>query len=174
MWSNSRVDPDRNANTFFSDDSGGDDSNSSASDSDKLEGYPRGPRSVYRNSLRLSRKWVHKGAVSNNRLLRKPQFAALATSPCGCMFAAACKGSDEVIVWLRRRNMPSQGKPWEQGARAATGMDSLSGSTTGGEGEWNFQPATVLAHPGPLAQVVWGRGPGAQQDYLLTLGEDGM
>ncbi|CAN0106581.1 unnamed protein product [Laminaria digitata] len=101
------------------------------------------------------------------------------------MFAAACKGSDEVTLWLRRRSMPTQGKPWENSQYGSSQMQGYpmaqhqqqagggAGSGGQGEGPWTFQPATVLATGGPLAQVVWGRGPGAQQDYLLTLGEDG-
>ena len=61
------------------------------------------------------------------------------------------------------------GYPMAQQQQAGGG----AGSGGQGEGPWTFQPATVLATGGPLAQVVWGRGPGAQQDYLLTLGEDG-
>lgn len=206
VWSNNRAVPNANANSFSSDESG--------SDEDSVDSYAGGgggrgrrgsgtrgggsgeggatahgnasvpPRSVYRNSLRLSRKWVRK-SVSAGRLLPPPNFVALATSPCGCMFAAACKGSDEVTLWLRRRNMPTQGKPWENsqyGGSQVQGypmaqhqQQAAGGAGSGGQGEgpWTFQPATVLATGGPLAQVVWGRGPGAQQDYLLTLGEDG-
>lgn len=85
--------------------------------------------------------------------------------------------------------MPAQGKPWEAygGGGGGSGDGSVTFSVSGAgrerggnneedqlsEGPWNFQPATVLKSNGPLVQVVWGRGPGAQQDYLLTLGEDG-
>ena len=192
--------PNANANSF-SDESGSDE-DSVDSYAGAGRGYGRGrrsfgeggstedkhapapPRSVYRNSLRLSRKWVRK-SVSAGRLLPPPHFVALATSPCGCMFAAACKGSDEVTLWLRRRNMATQGKPWENSQYGSSQMHgypmaqyqqrAAGGAGSGGQGEgpWTFQPATVLATGGPLAQVVWGRGPGAQRDYLLTLGEDG-
>lgn len=210
VWSNNSAVPSANANTFSSDESGS--SGSSDGDSSGEEETPPlhggassssgfGPRSVYRNSLRLSRKWVRKGTSGDHPPGRPPRptnFVALATSPCGCMFAAACKGSEDVTVWLRRRNMtssppPPQRKSWEThgsgggvGARGGgAGIVSIPGSAArrggrggkeeekGGEGPWNFQPATVLNSSGPLVQVVWGRGPGAQQDYLLTLGEDG-
>lgn len=212
VWSNNSAVPSANANTFSSDESG----SSGSSDEEASVGGGRGgagetpsrrgstsafgARSVYRNSLRLSRKWVRKGgggSSAGGRVLRPPAFCALATSPCGCMFAAACKGSEDVTVWLRRRSMPATapggpggpGKPWEahgggdagprNGSAAAVyaagaggrGIGSLEQQRVGGP--WNFQPATVLNNEGPLVQVVWGRGPGAQQDYLLTLGEDG-
>lgn len=212
VWSNNSAVPSANANTFSSDESG----SSGSSDEEASVGGGRGgagetpsrrgstsafgARSVYRNSLRLSRKWVRKGgggSSAGGRVLRPPAFCALATSPCGCMFAAACKGSEDVTVWLRRRSMPATapggpggpGKPWEahgggdagprNGPAAAVyaagaggrGSGSLEQQRVGGP--WNFQPATVLNNEGPLVQVVWGRGPGAQQDYLLTLGEDG-
>lgn len=99
------------------------------------------------------------------------------------MFAAAPEGSADVTVWLRRRNVPAQGKPWDiyggSGGPANGSSEGVmvagdsEGDARGGAGAWNFQPATVLNNDGPLVQVVWGRGPGAQQDYLLTLGEDG-
>lgn len=195
--------PSANANTFSSDESGSSSGSSDEEDasggggetpSRRLSSSAFGSRSVYRNSLRLSRKWVRKGTGgggggggSSERPLGPPTFAALATSPCGCMFAAACKGSEDVTVWLRRRSMPARRKPWEargggdagarNGSVAASAAGAGRGSGTNGEqrsdGPWNFQPATVLNNDGPLAQVVWGRGPGAQQDYLLTLGEDG-
>ncbi|CAN0368794.1 unnamed protein product, partial [Ectocarpus sp. 12 AP-2014] len=127
---------------------------------------------------------VRKGGVSSDRRLqRHPGFVALATSPCGCMFAAAYKGTDEVTVWLRRRNMPGYGKPCGANGRGdarngsaapVAGLGAEGGEVaTDDDGAWNFQPATVLSNDGPLVQVVWGRGPGAQQDYLLTLGENG-
>ncbi|CAN0128419.1 unnamed protein product, partial [Ectocarpus sp. 12 AP-2014] len=99
------------------------------------------------------------------------------------MFAAAYKGTDEVTVWLRRRNMPGYGKPCGANGRGdarngsaapVAGLGAEGGEVaTDDDGAWNFQPATVLSNDGPLVQVVWGRGPGAQQDYLLTLGENG-
>lgn len=208
VWSNNSAVPSANANTFSSDESGS--SGTSEGDSSGEEETPPlhgassssgfGPRSVYRNSLRLSRKWVRKGVSGDQHPGRPPRptnFVALATSPCGCMFAAACKGSEDVTVWLRRRNMPSsppppQRKPWETygsggggpreggaeivsvpGSAARHGGGGGKEEENGSEGPWNFQPATVLNCSGPLVQVVWGRGPGAQQDYLLTLGEDG-
>lgn len=176
VWSNNGAVPNANANTFSSDESDSDgDSAASAGEASTNEANYFGPRSVYRNSLRLSRKWVRK-AVAAGRQSSAPQFAALATSPCGCMFAASCEGSSELTVWLRRRNMPAQGKPWEMGFGNGGGIFS-AGATAAveprGDGPWSFQPATVLAHDRPLVQVVWGRGSGAQQDYLLTLGEDG-
>eukprot|EP00752_Nemacystus_decipiens_P003935 g3603.t1 len=213
VWSNNSAVPSANANTFSSDESGSSassDEEASAGEGEGEGGGGRTPsrrgstsafgaRSVYRNSLRLSRKWVRKGGAGSSagRLLRPPAFCALATSPCGCMFAAACKGSEDVTVWLRRRSIPAAaaatdpGKPWEahgggnaRGARNGDSAAAVSAAAAGGRGSgsveqqrihgpWNFQPATVLNNEGPLAQVVWGHGPGAQQDYLLTLGEDG-
>lgn len=201
VWSNNSAVPSANANTFSSDESGtsgtsdDDSSGEEKSQENRRSSSAFGPRSVYRNSLRLSRKWVRKGISgeqSSGRPPRPNNYVALATSPCGCMFAAVCKGSEDVTVWLRRRNMPPvHPKPWDAygggggGSREAANTFSVSGAASGGgargsngkekrsEGPWNFQPATVLNNNGPLVQVVWGRGPGAQQDYLLTLGEDG-
>lgn len=174
MWSNSRGVPSANANTFSSDESDGS-SSEDASANDGEEKPSGAPRSVFRNALRLSRKWV-RNRVAADSVGPAPRFVALATSPCGCMFAAACKGSDEVIVWLRRRNMPLQEKPWDDEEKRETERVAGGRGRHGRnrpEGLWNFQPVTVLAHDGPVVQVVWGRGSGAQQDYLLTLGEDG-
>lgn len=202
VWSNNSAVPSASATTFSSDESGS--SGSSDDDSSGGETAPQrrgsssafGPRSVYHNSLRLSCKWVRKGASGEESSRRPPNptnFVALATSPCGCMFAAACEGSEDVTVWLRRRNVPSaQRKPWEAygggggGSREGAGNVYMSGAAAAGrgggggfneekksEGPWNFQPATVLNVSGPVVQVVWGRGPGAQHGYLLTLGEDG-
>lgn len=182
MWSNSRAPASLDAVSFSSDESAGEDEDDGASGGEEEEAHShhrRTPRPTYRNSVHLSRKWVRKSA-SSGRLLPPPQFTALATSPCGCMFTAACKGSDELIVWLRRRNLPEQGKPWNGNAGGGRGGRGASSSRNGvaaggeeGEGLWNFQPTTVLAHGGQVAQVVWGRGAGTQQDYLLSLGADG-
>lgn len=54
-------------------------------------------------------------------------------------------------------------------------IQNTSSGSTGGlrGGHWDYQPASVLAHDSHLTQVAWGRGPGNQQDYLLTLEESG-
>lgn len=172
MWSNCSLPADATATIFSDDESTGD---------DDVPHHPRGhpaggPRETrtrtiaYRNSLHLSRKWVHTGA-GKTPFTPAPQFVAIATSPCGDMIATAHTDTDEITVWLRRCNVPSRGeKPWEMRA-SLSGEGRDKGSS--GEGSWNFQPATVLPHSGPVVQLVWGRDLGSQQDYLLTLGEDG-
>lgn len=110
------------------------------------------------------------------------------------MFAAACEGASDVIIWLRRSNLASRSQDGEMRSRdcgvgsgsvsAVTGKSTRTMTSTRGPhttfatagltaDAWDFQPATVLAHEGALVQVAWGRGPGNQQDYLLTLEEDG-
>lgn len=172
VWSNCSLPADATAMIFSDDESTGED-DAPHHPRGHLAAGPRGTRTrtiAYRNSLRLSRKWVHTGA-GKTRFGPAPQFVAIATSPCGHMIATAYTDKDEIMVWMRRSNVPPRGgKPWEMRA-------SLSGEgrekRSSGEGSWNFQPATVLPHSGPLVQLVWGRDPGSQQDYLLTLGEDG-
>lgn len=172
MWSNCSLPADATATIFSDDESTGED-DAPHHPRGHPAGAPRGTRTrtiAYRNSLRLTRKWVHTGA-GNTPSTPASQFVAIATSPCGHMIATAFTGKNEITVWVRRSNVPTRGgKPWEMRA-SLSGKGREGGSS--GEGSWNIQPATVLPHSGPVVQLVWGRDLGSQQDYLLTLGEDG-
>lgn len=178
MWSNSRTVPGDSGDSLSSDEGSSSDEHPGVSDQSDGEGLARTPtkirsRPTYQNIVRLSRKWVRKVIVSSQDTA--PRYVALATSPCGCMFAVAC--ASDVVLWLRRRNLKTQGKPWDkvkEGRNRAKHEHLISGEA--GEsrpGSWDYQPATVLAHDEKIAQVAWGRGPGNQQDYLLTLEEGG-
>ncbi|CAM9541789.1 unnamed protein product, partial [Choristocarpus tenellus] len=98
-----------------------------------------------------------RGRLSSSAIEER-NFLALAASPCGCMFATAVEGSVEVNIWLRRKQ---DGSPTE---------DLGSGV---GAGQWNFRTGTVLSHGSAVGQLVWGRGLGNQQNYLLTLDAEG-
>lgn len=179
VWSNSRTVPEDATDSLSTDEDPSSDDQAGASDQSGEDEQARTPkisrhRSVYRNMVSLSRKWVRKAGATGAQHTPLP-YVALATSPCGRLFAAAC--GTEVVLWLRRRNLSSQEKSWERGAKAggrAMTRDTSSGSTGGLRGgSWEYQPASVLAHDSQLTQVAWGRGPGNQQDYLLTLEESG-
>lgn len=175
MWSNSRAVAGDSAGSLTSDEGSSSDENADLSDGEERRRAAAASRSrpAYRNSVCLSRKWVRK--ASHPQLQSTPQYVALATSPCGCLFAAAC--GSEVALWLRRRNLTSKGRPWEPrggGLGGDKGLEGGPGAVGGSKATcWDYQPATVLSHEAPVAQVAWGRGPGNQNDYLLTLEEDG-